>query len=142
MEPITPQLANAVADNFGGVNQGPDQLEIAWNADPVAPGDQARFEHLISDPDTILQSVGDATALSNQNVSTIGNVILDNLQALKVNEEHIQTELLASLDKEDISTADMMRVQFQLMSLSIEIQTSSNIAHHGVEDIKTVMRGQ
>ena len=73
---------------------------------------------------------------------SIGDTILDSLGTLKGEGSAILQDVVQTLSGGEPSAGDMLHVQFQLMRFNIELQTTSNMAHHGVEDVKTIMRGQ
>lgn len=109
----------------------------------VDPADERQFENALAmegAPYGISMTASNAIAETSS--ATLGDAILKQLETLKSNSAAMQGEILQTLGKEDLKPSDMLRVQYQLMSVSLEIQTTSNMAHHGVEDVKTVMRGQ
>ncbi|MEW4486696.1 hypothetical protein AB1L42_01360 [Thalassoglobus sp. JC818] len=144
MEQIAAQtMASTLADSAGHV----EPVEVTWNSEFVAPADQGQFENALVEFDNFQQQPSQAIDGLNQLAKTpyegtIGNVILDNLRSLKIKEESVQANVLGTLDKGELNPSEMLKVQFHMMSLSVEIQTTSNMAHHGVEDVKTIMRGQ
>ena len=107
------------------------------------PGDQAHFEDVMEGvaPNAV-NSVGYDPVGADTDNPSLGESILDRLESLKKNGDAMQAEIVETLGREDLGPAAMLHVQFQLMHLNLEIQTTSNMAHHGVEDIKTIMRGQ
>ena len=133
--------------------QGPEQFSMPGGdipGDPqfanpgvVEPGDQLHFENVMAGaaPNAV-SSVEYCTVGANTANPSVGEAILDRLESLKNNGDVMQAEIVKTLGQEELGPADMLHVQYQLMRLNLEIQTTSNMAHHGVEDIKTIMRGQ
>lgn len=149
---MNPQLTQVGAATVGyspGVSEGPWSAgEGVWNA-MVDPADEMQFQNALSGP---ADSPSGAFSIYAEPTSslgahptasaTLGDAILGKLESLRHNADAMQAEIFKTLGKEELNSSDLLKVQYQLMSVNLEIQTTSNMAHHGVEDIKTIMRGQ
>lgn len=109
----------------------------------VDPAEQMRFEGLLAgDRQVAVVQPGELVDRGQVTHATLGDAILDSLKTLKDHSVTMQEELSVTLGKGEITSADLLQVQYRLMSFNVELQTTTNMAHHGVEDIKTIMRGQ
>lgn len=150
MQPFATQalLGNAMAEASAFVGETSTVLPT-WNTTDVNPADQLTFERSlggatvpVGQPSAIDSSSSYKIAAAASSSTNLGESILNSLAGVKQRGEAIQAEMLQTLSKSDLSSGDLLSVQYKLMSLSIELQTTSNMAHHGVEDVKTIMRGQ
>ena len=144
-------MENVVAQAVAPLEQGPlGGFDLQPGGFGQAdPADQLQFENAMFvsqnegvDQISTTQWQPSLEVTASRGSESIGEAILDQLEKLKSNSEVVLEEIGNTLGKDNVSTTDMLQVQFQLMSLNVEIQTTSNMAHHGVEDIKTIMRGQ
>jgi hypothetical protein len=145
MELLTTQAATTMlAEQGGPLGGGSPPGDLAWNAAAVDPADAAHFEHALAGtgPNSVHFPPLHGGPSPASPTATLGDAILNQLESLKSNGDAMQAEILHTLGKRDLSPSEMLRVQYQLMSVSLEIQTTSNMAHHGVEDVKTIMHGQ
>lgn len=117
------------------------QSEFHWNAG-VEPADAHHFENALSGQPASPMDASSSLAAHPTSNATLGEAILGQLESLKHSTDAMQAEIFETLGKENLQPSDMLMVQYQLMSVNIELQTTSNMAHHGVEDVKTIMRGQ
>ena len=117
------------------------QEGAGWN-DGVDSSDAFHFENALSEGSTSFHDPGSSLGVHATSSATLGEAILNQLESLRNDAGAMEAEIHRTLGKDHLSPSDMLHVQFQLMSVNIEIQTTSNMAHHGVEDVKTVMRGQ
>lgn len=148
MDPVLAHAFDALSGAAMELAERPGQ-DFGQQLGPADPADQQHFEQLMNpQPGGVANEAFSAAWPANHAVSSrtgsdsIGSAILDQLEDLKTNSDATLNEIQQTLGKDNISTTDMLHVQFQLMALNLEIQTTSNMAHHGVEDIKTIMRGQ
>ena len=141
MSQISPPLLMQVAPAPDHVSAGVSSMgQDVWRSDAVNPADLTRFENALAPADMGLHTS------RVENVSrpgdTLGDSILNSLGSLKNKGIEMTNEMVDLLNKGDLSPSEMLRVQFRLLEMNIELQTMSNMAHHGVEDVKTIMRGQ
>lgn len=130
---------------------GADAFPGAFPTDALAPGghrvdpvDQTRFENAMEDG---VQGVSVSPAASPSTAEpvakpTLGDAILEKLKSLKEAGTSMKQELISTVEQDDLNPASMLRLQYHMMTVNLELQTTTNMAHHGVEDVKTIMRGQ
>lgn len=138
---------NPDLNQIGLSNLASHQVESApqggfdWNAG-IDATDQFQFENTLSSGSTTLGDPSTSLGVHPSANATLGDAILNQLESLRHDADAMQAEIFKTLGKDNLSPSDMLKVQYQLMSVNLEIQTTSNMAHHGVEDVKTIMRGQ
>lgn len=145
MAPITTQtlLANTLAYP-GGLEAGLPAGGAAWDVTQVSAADQASFEMALQASGTQSGSFASHTVSHSgaSSSTSIGDSIIDSLASVKRRGEEMKLEMATALSDTNLSSGKMIAMQYKLMHMSIELQTTSNMAHHGVEDVKTIMRGQ
>ncbi|MCD0457877.1 EscI/YscI/HrpB family type III secretion system inner rod protein [Roseiconus lacunae] len=116
----------------------------------VTAQDQAEFEIAMNSLDGEWNEINaDVSRFSEvsfqfkpEKIPSIGDSILEGFSTLKRTGNEFQAELVQALSKPELSSSDLLKIQFDLVHMNLELQTTTNMAHHGVEDIKTIMRGQ
>lgn len=147
MAPASPAMLSNVTTATSHVPGSLPAGEPSWGIAGVNPADQASFENALEgtavpiQPSLAIHSPSRSHVAATSSTS-LGDSILNSLAGVKERGDVMQAEMVEALKKTELSSADLLRVQHRLMGYSIEVQATTNMAHHSVEDVKTIMRGQ
>lgn len=134
------------------IEQQMHQVANPAGGGPVKVEDQLRFEQALQGdgtqgvdkvPEEAIQKTGE-TAASNQ-TETMGDTILKGLQDLKVNHdvkmESIQNQLQIA-GTEDLSFKDAMRLQMDVMQLTMQEDLATKVADKASQGVQQMFKNQ
>ena len=149
-DPITNQAAQQMAEQ--ALQQGSAEAQPEVPEQEVDAADQARFDQALNSTQDVpaeqaAESVQHACESQPAEAArpTLGDAILDGIEQLKTNHDahldRIQEQLNAT-GGEGLNVEDAMRLQFEVMQLSIEQDLTTKMADKTSQGVQTLFRNQ
>ena len=140
MDPVSNQVAQQAA------NQASQQ---AAPATEVKISDQARFDDAMQQPEQVENAQPKTEATNGdptpEQEATLGDPILNGIEKMKTSHDvrsaRIEDQLTNSIGK-DLSVQDCMKLQFEVMQMSMEQELTGKIADKTSQGVQTLFQNQ
>lgn len=140
MDPVSNQVAQQAA------NQASQQ---AAPATEVKISDQARFDDAMQQPEQVENAQPKTEATNGdptpEQEATLGDAILNGIEKMKTSHDvrsaRIEDQLTNSIGK-DLSVQDCMKLQFEVMQMSMEQELTGKIADKTSQGVQTLFKNQ
>ena len=143
-DPISNQVAQQAANQASQQSAAQQQQPVEVDADT-----QAQFEDALNNnPETQqidVNATDNVTKVADKDMS-IGDAILDGIEKMKsshdTRSQKIEEQLMPGADQHDMSVQDCVKLQFEVMQISMEQELTGKIADKTSQGVQTLFKNQ